>query len=598
MGTNKRICTCGKTSAPPYCDHHAHHHSHEVKAAAAGKMSPIPAKLLLMVMPYWDPLIPPQGIASLKRFLQGYGYNVKAVDVNIERAFKDLYNTYFDILEKNIPVEKRGNFFNVGHDVLQNHIMAHTNYKSEEKYRQLVKLVIDQNYFSGIGERPVSELISVVDMFCKTLEAYLLRLLEMERPSVFGLTVLRGNISASLFAFRLTREKYPSIKTVMGGSVFADNLAVGSPNYENLLKATEGYIDKIMIGQGEKLLLEYLRGNLPESKRVYTLKDNNMEILDFSSLEIPDLSDFDLQHYPYMAATASASCPNECSFCNTAIFSGKYRTKDPQQTLAEAIELYEKYGAQLFFMTDSLLNPIIDDLVREFIKADVSLYFDCYFRVDENCDLSKALYWRQGGLYRTRLGVESGSQHVLDLINKGITVEQTKTTIRSLAYAGVKTTTYWVIGHPGETEEDFQETLSLLDELKNDIWEAECIPFTYHYNGQFHTDRWTDRRKALYPGDAEEMLIAQTWTLDCEPSRKVIFERMCRFVSFCQKIGVPNPYSLDEIYQADKRWQKLHKNAVPPLVELLDKSVYIDENKKIKQVLIAQDTQHYEEFEF
>ena len=200
-------------------------------------------------------------------------------------------------------------------------------------------------------------------------------------------------------------------------------------------------------------------------------------------------------------------------------------------------------------------------------------------------------------MYRVRLGVESGSQHVLDAMNKKITPELTKKALFSLANAGIKTTTYWVIGHPGETEEDFLQTLQLLEETKNDIYEAECNPFIFGYTGQGKSDQWKNNRALLYPEEAKEVLILQSWKIADSPSREETYKRMNRFVQCCDSLGIPNPYSLKEIYQADKRWKQLHKNAVPNLVDFKNKGTYIDECRQVKQIALLktriQDDGHF-----
>jgi hypothetical protein len=176
------------------------------------------------------------------------------------------------------------------------------------------------------------------------------------------------------------------------------------------------------------------------------------------------------------------------------------------------------------------------------------------------------------------------------MMDKRITVEQSKTMIANLAEAGIKTTTYWLIGHPGETEADFQHTLDFLSECKNDIWEAECEYFNYNYSGQSHSQQWGGRRKLVYPADARDMLMINKWGVDGEPSREVIMNRVCRFVRHCDKLGIPNPYSLREIYQADQRWKALHTNAVPPLMEFRSEKGYIDECRSIRKLEQVENT--------
>jgi radical SAM superfamily enzyme YgiQ (UPF0313 family) len=152
----------------------------------------------------------------------------------------------------------------------------------------------------------------------------------------------------------------------------------------------------------------------------------------------------------------------------------------------------------------------------------------------------------------------------------------------SLAQAGIKTCAYFVIGHPGETEDDFQQTLEFLTELKDYFWQAEPNAFYYIYDGQANNDLWAKKRRFLYSSKYFDSLIFRTWTLDLEPSREEIYERAARFSNHCQKIGIPNPYSLKEIKEADDRWKALHINAVPAMTDFADNRVTCEEKSKIE----------------
>lgn len=558
------------------------------------KSQVIPTKILLLVMPFWDPLIPPMGISCLHSFLKKHCAAVRKVDTNVENLFMDGYESYFTRLKQYIPIDKRSNFFNIGKEVLRNHMMAHINYSSEDEYIRLVQILVAKTFFCEIDRNQVVELSKILEDFYAHLKIFLLKLFDEVKPEVVGISVFKGSLPASLFAFRLAKEYDPQVKTVMGGGIFADQLTPGSPDWDLFLEKTP-FIDKIIIGEGELLFLKYLRNELPDNQKTFTLEDIDNKILDLSRVDIPDFSDFDLEYYPYLAAYTSRSCPFQCRFCSETVLWGKYRKKEPQQVVAELSKLFEKYGNQLYLMSDSLLNPIITSLAKEFIETDVSLYWDGYLRVDNYvCKPENTLLWRRGGFYRARLGVESGSKRVLDLMHKGITLTQIKESVKSLAYAGIKTTTYWIIGYPGETEEDFQQTIELLEELKNDIYEAEFNAFWYYESGQVNSKEWSKKSTPLYPETARDMLILQTKSLDYPPSRKETYNRLALITELSSKLGIPNPYSLYDIYRADERWEKLHTNAVPSLLKLKDKNQYIDECKYVKDIFIAQDIQPLE----
>jgi radical SAM superfamily enzyme YgiQ (UPF0313 family) len=297
-----------------------------------------------------------------------------------------------------------------------------------------------------------------------------------------------------------------------------------------------------------------------------------------------------MSHYTQLASYTSRSCPFQCGFCAETVNWGKYRKKDAARVVEELHKLYKLHGSQLYLMCDSLLNPIVDDLSRELRTADTPIYWDGYLRADKHaCDPDNTFRWRRGGFYRARMGIESGSPRVLKSMDKRITPEQIKSAAANLALSGIKTSTYWVIGYPGETEDDFQATLDIIEEMKEDLYEAECNPFRFYLTGQVRSSQWVEESKSklLYPESARELLILQTWVMENGVRREEIYSRLNRFVEHCSRLGIPNPYSWPEIHEADKRWQKLHANAVPPLVSFSDSGGCIDECRKVEQLLPA-----------
>ncbi len=549
-------------------------------------------KILLGLMPFWTPLIPPLGLASLKSFLEQAGCPVKTVDFNIDEKFKALYYQYFHLLEQWVPGDRRGNFFNLGHDVMQAQMMAFLNRREENAYTSLVRLIVEKNYRCTLREAQVEQLNRVVEAVYSLLAERILGLVKEEAPDVLGLSVFRGTLPASLYAFQQVRRLYPHIKTVIGGGIFSQELDTRSPDFAGFLEKTP-YIDAYIVGEGEKLFLKWLQGDLPSSRRVYTLEHIQGDSLDLDTAPAPDISGFDLKYYPYLPAYASRSCPFQCSFCAETTYWGKYRQMEVSQVVRQLETLYRAHRRQLFLMCDSLLNPIITPLAGELHRRELPVYWDGYLRADRAaCHRQNTLLWRNGGFYRARLGIESGAPHVLELMGKKITPQQIKTAVSNLAYAGIKTTTYWVIGHPGETEADFRQTLDMIEALKDDIYEAECNPFRYFLTGQVNSDAWLRNQTpvSLY-GDSPgvtEMLLLPTRVLDGEPSREETLDRMTRFIDLCRRLGIPNPYTLEEINAADERWKKLHPNAVPALLEFnieKNRGTLVRESQRVKQAL-------------
>jgi len=526
-------------------------------------------RILLMLLPYWAPLIPPLGISCLKSYLAPQGYAVRTIDANMEPQLWEMHHIYLQVLEKGIPVEKQGNLYMTGYDVFMNHLSAHLHFTDEAEYLELMSAVVAENFFIVPEAGLIGRLNDVAAEFFRRLEIYLEGVLAEERPDIFGLSVYSVSLAASLFAFKYVKSKMPHVKTVMGGGVFADQLAVDAPDFQGFLEKTP-YIDHVFVGEGEQLFLKWLQGDLPQ-QRVYTLNDINRRLVDLSTLDNPDFSDFDVKKYTQAAGFGSRSCPFQCSFCSETVQWGAYRKKGAVQLVRELCDLSDRYGNRLFLLGDSLVNPMVDQLAREFIKSGREIYWDGYLRADAPvCDPVNTMLWRKGGYYRARLGIESGSQHVLDLMNKKITPDQIMDALAALAGAGIKTTTYWVIGHPGEREEDFLETLDLIEECRDDIYEVDWHPFYFFPTGQVNSKSWREENgiRELYPPSARDLLLTRTWVLDTPPSRAEVFDRMCRFGKHCKDLGIPNPYSLRDIHHADQRWSRLHNNAVPPLTAL------------------------------
>ena len=544
-------------------------------------------KILLALLPYWTPQIPPLGIACLKGFLQEHGYIVKTIDVNVEETARQLYDKYFETLKATIPEAKQGNFYNIGHDVFQNHMMAHFNHQNRDHYIELVKTLVYLTFYTKISTEQVTRLDQILSEFYSFVETYMLHRLEEEKPDVLGLSVYRGNLPAAVFTFKRTREHFPHIKTVMGGAAFAQLLTPGTANFDYFLETTKGIIDHFIIGEGENLFLKLLNGEIPPTQRVLTLKDISGQTMHLPSAPLPDFSDFNIDYYPDMASYTSRSCPFQCKFCTETVYWGNYRKKPAAQIINELHTLYKKYGIQMFLLSDSLLNPVINDLAQEFLAKDYPIYWDGYLRVGrETLDPEKAYLWRRGGYYRARIGVESGSQKVLEAMNKRIPLEDIATTIINLGNAGIKVTTYFIMGFPSETEDDFQKTLDFIEMLKDNIYEAECNPFGFYPEAQVSSAEWQKNAAVLplYPETARDMLMLQSWIVDVAPHREEIYRRVSRFVAHCARLGVPNPYSIYDIYRADERWKKLHANAVPSLVEFKNKEVLINEARQVKKL--------------
>ena len=155
-------------------------------------------------------------------------------------------------------------------------------------------------------------------------------------------------------------------------------------------------------------------------------------------------------------------------------------------------------------------------------------------------------------------------------MNKQTAPDQIRTAIHTLAAEGIKTTTYWVIGHPGETEADFEASLRLIEACGADIYEAEPHGFYFYPRGQVASKKWSREGEVvdLYGPEFADLLVTRSFQLKTAPSRADLLRRVARFTALTRDLGIANPYSLREIEAADHRWIAGHARAGPPLIEL------------------------------
>ena len=224
----------------------------------------------------------------------------------------------------------------------------------------------------------------------------------------------------------------------------------------------------------------------------------------------------------------------------------------------QVVELAEKNGNNSFFMGDSLMNPYILQFAKEMLERRAGILYDGYLRADKPVThRDRVMTWTESGLYRVRLGIESASARVLDSMDKMTTPKVISDALKTLANAGIRTTTYWIVGFPGETEEDFEETLAFIRDNHRFIYELEAHPYYYYPYGQIGSRLYECR--SLYPDEVTDIIKFKVWDIiDCRPAREERYERLRRVSELASSLGLPNIYTMADRYKAEDRWMLLH----------------------------------------
>ncbi len=163
------------------------------------------------------------------------------------------------------------------------------------------------------------------------------------------------------------------------------------------------------------------------------------------------------------AVLTSRGCPFDCSWCSKPTFGRTFRQQSPARVLRELRELKDRYRVDYVRFCDDVFGisrPWLETLLRGMISERLDLRFECLARVDLlKPDLLETM--RRAGLARVYVGVESGSQKMLDLMNRGTKLHQIERTAEALRRAGVRQFWFLMLGYPGETLDDLEATFQL-----------------------------------------------------------------------------------------------------------------------------------------
>jgi len=229
-------------------------------------------------------------------------------------------------------------------------------------------------------------------------------------------------------------------------------------------------------------------------------------------LPFPDREDFPIENYQqafYSGKKAalmlsSRGCPSRCTFCiYPGTITGHLHRARSAGNIADEIEhLIRNYGVdEIYFDDDTFIvdKKRIYELCDELLRRGIKLPWMCMARVSTiDQDLLKKM--KQSGCTEIFYGFESGSQKILNNINKGITLEQSIKAVRMTQKEGMYATGSFIIGLPDDDKETIKETLRFAIKLKADYVQfalAEVFPGTELYEqaekeGLLKLTSWTD----------------------------------------------------------------------------------------------------------
>ncbi len=367
-------------------------------------------KVALLVLPEWAPYIPPYNLARLTALSRGSGFETRSYDLNIacyQYSDKSHWSSYND--------------------------------------------------WKWYGDRYWTD---IHPGFEALLYQYLDNLASFA-PDIVGFTVYFTNNYCTTWFIQELKKRLPLVKIIVGG-----------PNAIQEKVDDTSLVDHVVIGEGEQIFLEILEkteaGILIPEKFLRHEKSNR---IDLDSMPIPDYSGINFADYQIngVSAEVSRGCIANCTFCSETTF-WKYRGRQSGNIIDEIEYQYNTYGIEFVWFIDSLINGNLKELrafAQGIIEKDIKIKYVGYARADPRMDLAYLQDLADSGCNSLSLGIESGSQKILDLMKKNIKRSAVEQNLRDITTVGIDVHSSWFVGYPGEEITDMAQTLTLIWRLRH-----------------------------------------------------------------------------------------------------------------------------------
>jgi radical SAM superfamily enzyme YgiQ (UPF0313 family) len=325
----------------------------------------------------------------------------------------------------------------------------------------------------------------VYDTTFSSKEAFRRYVLE-HKPGVIGIyvnLVTKLNVIENL---QFLRQHLPDTHIILGGPDVRYNA-------ESYLRAGAEFI---AMGEGEVTTLELVNlcstqpfpeeareaiagiAFLNDGKFIQTREREKMKDLD--ELPLPNRHKIDMHRYlevwkshhgqSTMSVSTMRGCPYTCKWCSRAVYGLSYRRRSPGKVAEELEQLQKQYNPDSVWFVDDVFtisHKWLTAFRDELRKRNVTVPYECITRADRMNEEIVAML-KETGCFRVWIGSESGSQKVIDLMDRRVDVQQVRSMIRLSKKHGIEAGTFIMLGYPGETEADIEETIHHLKESNPD----------------------------------------------------------------------------------------------------------------------------------
>jgi radical SAM superfamily enzyme YgiQ (UPF0313 family) len=302
------------------------------------------------------------------------------------------------------------------------------------------------------------------------------RIIEREEPDMVGVSAITTNIHGALEVCNIAKACGKIV--VMGGTHMAI-FPLETLQYPS--------IDYGIVGEGEQPTLELVRalesgGDVSQIAGIAykkngeirangIAKNNDLDSLPWPAYHLLHLEKYEMINTgPMVSMFTTRGCPYKCTFCFRNPILDKVRKKNPIRVVDEIEYINKEFGIKYINFVDETitLDPAhIRSICAEIIRRKLRMVFQAPTRVN-HVDEALLSTMRRAGFDTLRFGVESADEYILKLIDKRITLEETRRAFALCRKTGIKSVAYFILGYIGETAESIIKTIRFAKELKAD----------------------------------------------------------------------------------------------------------------------------------
>ncbi|MBU7027910.1 MAG: radical SAM protein [Theionarchaea archaeon] len=425
-------------------------------------------RLALIFPPSMPPTSPPCGIAYLKAF-RGSG---KTFDLNL-----GYHDTAVHMLNKGeLPLD-----ITVGRKVAEPEklkeavlfLKGNKDFYDSKEYNRNVAIFFDyfSELYSYIQKESMNYLEGSPNDAALSLFEKVLSPVKRYHPDVVGFSQMvlpQREVGLALAQYLKTED----ISLVLGGASLWYNpesylSRIGHVDLSHLF-------DAVFYGEGELPLKAYIDGENLEKipnivyKKDKIIKNEETGFPNLDALPCPDFGDFSLKEYYapeiILPLLTSRGCYwRKCTFCTHYRSYYTYRARSVRKVVSDLRELHKRYNASYFLLADEMVHPrrfneLSEGIIRE--GLNIRVYSEAKPTKDFTSRLLKKMY--ASGVRALLWGVESGTQRILDLMDKGTTVKDIEQVLHNSHTAGIWNMVFMIVEYPTQTRKEIEEDIAFL----------------------------------------------------------------------------------------------------------------------------------------